>query len=88
MAERVIGPYEDMTDPDGEPIGPDWALISSPKDHGEEFYRADVMGYLDDSVAGERLFITVEGADGGYELVQVERSLICQRGVADGGLCL
>ncbi|WP_208012932.1 hypothetical protein, partial [Nesterenkonia salmonea] len=88
VAERVIGPEEEMIDEEGEPAGPDWALISSPEDHGETFYRADVTGYLDDSLAGERLFITVERVNGDYELVQVERTLICQRGVADDGLCL
>ncbi|NDK32642.1 hypothetical protein [Nesterenkonia haasae] len=88
VAERVIGPDEQMMDAEGEPAGPDWALISSPEDTGEEFYRADVTGYLDDSLAGERLFITVEGVDGDYQLVQVERTLICQRGVGDDGLCL
>lgn len=88
VAERVIGPEEETVDPEGEPAGADWALISSPEDHGEEFYRVDVTGYLDDSLAGERLFITVEVSEGGYELVQVERTLICQRGVGDEGLCL
>ncbi|TLP78977.1 hypothetical protein [Nesterenkonia sphaerica] len=88
LAEQVTGPEEEMLDAEGDPAGPRWTLVSSPADYDEEFYRVDVTGYLDDSLAGERLFITLEESGAGYELGQLERTLICRRGVADEGLCL
>ena len=87
VAERAAE-SEDLTDDEGEPIGPDWEMISSPQDYGEEFYRADVVGMLDDSVAGERLFVHVDQVSDGFQLAQVERTLICYRGVSDDGLCV
>jgi len=68
-------------------FGPTSELISEPADFGEEFYRVDVTGYLDDSMVGERLFVYVSEAEVGYELEKVERTLICYRGVSAGGLC-
>lgn len=88
VAERAIESDEDLTDEEGEPVGPDWELISSPEDHGEEFYRIDVLGMMDDSRAGERLFISVDEVSDGYQLAQVERTLICYRGVSDRGSCV
>lgn len=87
VAERAAE-GEDLTDDEGEPVGPDWEMISSPQDYGEEFYRADVLGMLDDSVAGERLFIHVDQVSDEFQLAQVERTLICYRGVSDSGLCV
>ncbi|WP_150460484.1 hypothetical protein [Nesterenkonia ebinurensis] len=86
VAERSLGEDGEMIDEHGEPMGPDYTLISTPEDHGEEFYRIDVLGLMDDAMAGYRLFVTVEEAEGGYELIQVERTLICSRGITDG-LC-
>lgn len=77
-----------MTDDEGESMGPDWTLISTPEDYEEEFYRLDVLGMMDDSVGGQRLFVTVEEAADGYELAQVESTQLCLRGVSEDGLCL
>lgn len=87
VAERA-SEGEDLTDDDGQPIGSDWEMISSPQDYGEEFYRVDVLGMLDDSVAGERLFIHIDQVSDGFQLNQVERTLICYRGVSDEGRCV
>lgn len=87
VAERATE-GEDLTDGEGQPLGPDWEMISSPQDYGEEFYRLDVLGMLDDSVAGERLFVHVDQVSDGFQLAQVERTLICYRGVSDGGRCV
>lgn len=65
----------------------DWILLTTPEYAGEPFYRVDVTGMRDDSVAGERLFITVGENNGRYEVDEVERTLICQRGVS-GDLCV
>lgn len=80
VAERAAG-----EDTDQDP-GPEWTLISTPDDYGEDFYRLDVTGLMDDSLAGYRLFVTVEDTGEGYELTQVEQTQLCQRGVAEG-LC-
>lgn len=77
----------EMATESGDDNGRNWTLISSPEDFGEEFYRADVMGFMDDSVAGYRYFVYVEEVDGGYEVEQVETTLLCLRGVSDDGLC-
>lgn len=79
---------EDLTDDESEPLGPDWEMISSPQDYGEDFYRMDVLGMLDDSVAGERLFVHVDQVSDGFQLSQVERTVICHRGVSDDGRCV
>lgn len=80
VAERAAG--EDT----GQDPGSEWTLISTPDDYGEDFYRLDVTGLMDDSLAGYRLFVTVEDTGEGYELTQVEQTQLCQRGVAEG-LC-
>ncbi|GAA1818456.1 SH3 domain-containing protein [Nesterenkonia flava] len=87
VAERLADAGEDITDDDGEPVGPDWTLITTPEETGEDFYRIDVTGMMDDSVAGHRLFVTVEEQADGYALAQVERTLLCSRGVGESGLC-
>lgn len=68
-------------------MGPARVLISEPEDFGEEFYRVDITGMPDDSVSGERLFVTLEDAGSSYELREVRRTMICYRGVTDSGLC-
>lgn len=89
IAESVVIRAAQAVDAgEGEQPSPEWVMISSPDDFGENFYRADITGMPDDSVAGERLFITVDDDGDGYELAQVERTLICQRGVTDAGLCI
>lgn len=65
----------------------DWIVLTTPDYAGEPFYRVDVTGMMDDSQAGERLFVTVGENNGSYEVEQVERTLLCHRGVS-GGLCL
>lgn len=82
VAER--GQEPELDDPD---VGPSWVLVSDPEDFGEDFYRIDVTGFMDDSVAGQRLFVHVDEVEGGYELARVEQTLICLRGVSEGGLC-
>lgn len=81
VAERAAG------DVSGQEPGPEWTLISTPDDHGEDFYRLDVTGLPDDSVAGYRLFVTSEEAGEGFEVAEVEQTQLCQRGVSDDGLC-
>lgn len=88
VAERMTDDYEQGTTEDGEEYGASWTLVSTPEDHGEDFYRLDVLGMMDDSRAGYRLFATVEEHDDGYQLAQVERTQICSRGVSDDGLCV
>ncbi|MBO0596441.1 hypothetical protein I2485_01540 [Nesterenkonia sp. E16_7] len=68
-------------------MGPSWVLVSEPADFDEDFYRIDVTGALDDSVAGQRLFVHVAQAEEGYELTRVEHTLLCSRGVGESGLC-
>ena len=41
----------------------------------------DVLGYADDSVAGERLHVFAVPVDGGWTLRSVEATTFCQRGV-------
>lgn len=84
-AEAVLDQATDFDE--GEP-SPDWTMITAPEDLDEEFFRGDVTGAPDDSVAGARYFIHVEEADGGYEVVQVETTSLCRRGVSDDGLCI
>lgn len=85
VAERYSEPWrEDGTTPDAGQI----AVITTPEDFGEEFYRVDVTGMPDDAGAGARLFVTVEETADGYELTHLERTQLCQRGVSDDGLCL
>ncbi|WP_300343519.1 hypothetical protein [Nesterenkonia sp.] len=68
--------------------GPEWTLISTPEDYGEDFYRLDVLGLADDSQAGYRLFVTAEPTAHGHQLHHVESTALCRRGVSDDGLCL
>ncbi|NYJ15651.1 hypothetical protein [Nesterenkonia sandarakina] len=68
-------------------MGPSWVLVSEPADFDEDFYRIDVTGALDDSVAGQRFFVHVDQAEYGYELTRVEQTLLCSRGVGETGLC-
>lgn len=85
VAERYSKPWrEDGATPDAGQI----AVITTPEDFGEEFYRVDVTGMPDDAGVGARLFVTVEEASDGYELTHLERTQLCQRGVSDDGLCL
>lgn len=65
-----------------------WTLVSAPEDFDEEFYRIDITGLPDDSVGGERLFVTVQAGDAGYAVATVESTLLCARGVSDDGLCV
>lgn len=85
VAERAAG---DGPDQQREP---ERTLISTPEDHGEDFYRLDVTGLQDDSVVGYRLFVTVEEsgeeAGEGFELAEVEQTQLCRRGVTDDGSC-
>lgn len=48
----------------------------------------DVVGLADDSVGGVRLKIFAHRAADGFVLRAVEETLLCSRGVTDGGLCL
>lgn len=64
-----------------------WAVVTTPDDTGDGAYRVDVTGMPDDAQAGERLRVTVEQSDEGFRAGQVERTLLCARGVS-GGLCL
>ena len=48
----------------------------------------DVVGLGDDALKGERLTLTVESTGSGYRLKAAERTLICGRGVAEGGACV
>jgi hypothetical protein len=49
----------------------------------------DVVGLGDDALRGERLHIFGEPLEGGgFSLKSVERTLLCGRGVAEGGLCV
>ncbi len=85
VAERYSEPWrEDGTAPEAGQI----AVVTTPEDFSEEFYRVDVTGMPDDSGAGARLFVTVEETADGYELTHLERTQLCQRGVSDDGLCL
>lgn len=57
-------------------------------DLGEITY--DVVGLGDDSVFGERLHVFGRPLDDGrgFSLANVERTLLCARGVTDDGLCV
>lgn len=89
IAEGVVERYTEPWREDGAiPDAGQVTVISAPEDYGEEFYRVDATGMPDDSGAGARLFVTVEDAGDGYQLIQVERTRICQRGVSDEGLCI
>lgn len=46
----------------------------------------DVLGFADDSVAGERLRLTASNDAGGFRLVSVVATTLCYRGVSNG-LC-
>ena len=49
----------------------------------------DVIGLGDDAVAGERLHVFATPLDGGgFELNNVERTLLCSRSVTEDGLCV
>ena len=79
----VVEPVEDIAGVDGVT--------------GEVTY--DVVGFADDSVAGERLRITgrrmiadlphtAVASVFAYELIGVESTIICYRGVTADGICL
>jgi hypothetical protein len=57
-------------------------------DLGEVTY--DVVGLADDALFGVRLHVFGDPAEGGegFVLSNIERTLICSRGVTDDGLCL
>ena len=57
-------------------------------DLGEVTY--DVVGLGDDALGGIRLHVFGDPAEGGegFVLSNVERTMICSRGVTDDGLCL
>lgn len=84
VGEHTVEPWHEDGAP---PEAGGSVLISAPEDTGEEFYRVDATGMPDDSVGGYRLFVTVQEAGDGYELVQVERTDLCQRAVSEDGLC-
>lgn len=92
VGERATGgePGTDQTseDPGAEDYGPDWVVVTGPEDFDEDFYRVDVTGRMDDSVAGRRLFVYVDEAAGGYELARVDATALCYRGVSEDGLCV
>lgn len=48
----------------------------------------DVVGLGDDSVRGLRLRVFGQPTNGGFSLMSVERTLLCDRGVTAGGLCV
>lgn len=68
-----------------ESDAPQWVLIQAPSD--SPVYRVDVFPFFDDAVYGERLEIHIEETADGAEVTQVQRTLICSRGVSDG-LCV
>lgn len=91
VGERASGgdPDQDESEADHDvaDYGPDWVVITEPQDYGEEFYRVDLTGQMDDSVAGDRFFVYVEEHADGYQLTQVEATTLCSRGVTDDGRC-
>lgn len=91
LGERATGGEPDQEEPEEDrgagDYGPDWVVITEPEDYGEEFYRVDVTGQMDDSVAGHRYFVHVEEHADGYQLTQVEATTLCYRGVSDYGRC-
>lgn len=64
-----------------------WAIVTKPEDTGDGAFRMDITGVPDDAQAGERLKVTFDENNGEYTISQVERTLLCARGVS-GGLCL
>lgn len=68
--------------------GPAVEIVNNPDFVDVDYYIVDATGMMDDSVAGDRLFVTVEESDAGYELSQVERTVLCMRGVSDDALCV
>ena len=82
VGEHVIAEW------DSEGAVGDWRLVTTPEDQGEDFYRVDVVGMMDDAQAGYRLFVYVEETEAGQELVQVESTMLCSRGVSEEGLCV
>lgn len=55
---------------------------------GAGLWVVDIDGFRGDSVRGERLEITLEQAEDGYDVVSVASRSACHRGVSDEGLCL
>lgn len=64
------------------------SIIPTVGDLGEVTY--DVVGLGDDALRGMRLHVFGDPAEGGegFVLSNVERTLICGRGVTDDGLCV
>jgi hypothetical protein len=67
----------------------DIVIVSAPQstDDGGEVI-VDVIGLGDDSVAGERLHVFAMRNGDTFALRSVESTVLCARGVADGGLCV
>lgn len=64
-----------------------WAIVTKPEDTGDGAYRLDITGVPDDAQAGERLKVTFDEVDGQYTISNVEKTLLCARGLSDG-MCL
>lgn len=61
-----------------------WAVVTTPDDTGDGAYRLDVTGMQDDAQAGERLRVSFDEDHGLFRVAQVERTLLCARGVTEG----
>ncbi len=62
-------------------------LVRPGEADGTGIWGIDVDGFRDDSVRGERWEVTIEQAEGGYEVTTVTSRTVCFRGAEDG-LCL
>lgn len=74
----------------GEESGGRMAVVETPTAADPFSVTIDVVGLDDDSIIGYRLVIGTaqERDDGPFELVRVDRTSICWRGVTTDGLCV
>lgn len=76
----------DASTEDGEGDPAPTATVAASTDDGTAA-TIDLLGYLDDSVRGERFTLTITEDGGSFSITQVDSAPICHRG-ADGGFCL
>lgn len=81
-AEAVVDTVTDGVD------GKEGQIITTPEGTGEAFYRADITGVPDTSIAGNRIFFWIEEAEAGYTVKKIDGTTLCRRGVSEEGLCV
>ena len=86
VGTEVESEYERDPNSEGGPM----RIVISELDYSNNIVSFDVIGFLDDSVAGARLtFTTATQSDGSFTVTEVQYRSMCRRGGGPGSdLCL